>query len=241
MIDNILDFIIKSFPEILYGIIAFVIGCLAALAELLSRYRNFRQICSIRASRVYLLINGFAAIFAYAFVVQFNIGQSGLLRVILAGTSSLVILRSSFASIKVGNKNIEAGIGAILQVFLSSADRSFDQRRSNEELSAIENVMKTVNFDKAKLALPTTCFTIMKNVSQDEQDRISADVKKLSSSNLDNNTKSINLGILLTNVTGLPLLEKAVQVLIGSIQGEGNTPSPEDKLNQIIDKLSDGK
>jgi len=46
---------------------------------------------------------------------------------------------------------------------------------------------------------------------------------------------------LLTNVTGLPLLEKAVQVLIGSIQGEGNTPSPEDKLNQIIDKLSDGK
>jgi hypothetical protein len=226
-----------NLPEIFNGLIAFFIGCLAALAELLSRYKNFRQICSIRASQIYLLINGIASLLAYIFVVQFNIGQEGILRVILAGTASLVILRSSFANIKVGEKKVEAGIGAILQVFLNAADRSFDQKRSDHELSVIESVMEDVNFEKAKLALPITCFTIMKNVSQEEQDRVSADVKKLSGSNLDNKTKCINLGILLANITGLELLQKSVQVLSNSISNSG-AESPEEKLNRIMSQLS---
>lgn len=230
-----------NIPELINCGIAFLIGLLAALAELLSRYKNFKQICIVGASLVYLTLNGIGALLAYIFAVQFNIGPAGIIRVILAGTSSLLILRSSFANIKVGDKKMDAGLGAILQVFLNTADRSFDQRRSDNELTVIEEVMKNVVFEKAKLSLPITCFTIMKNVSQEEQDRISADVKKLASGNLDNKTKSINLGILLANVTGLNLLKKAVQVLSSSISQDSIEPSPEEKLDQIMDKLSKKK
>jgi hypothetical protein len=229
--------------NILYYLIAFIIGSLTALAELLSRYKNFSQIWKIKASRIYLVINGVAAILAYLFIVEFDIAKNlGIFRVLLAGTSSLFILRSSFANIKVGDKTIEIGAGAILQVFLNTADRSFDQTRSNKELSVVKEVMKNVDFDKAKLALPTTCFNIMKNVSKEEQDRVSSDVKKLSDSDLDNHTKSVNLGILLSKITNLILLESAVESLSDSIVLEGGSLTPKEKLNQLINnKLSDGK
>lgn len=224
--------------EILYGFFAFLVGCLAAIAELLSRYKNFSQILTINASRVYLLINGIASVLAYVIVLQFNIAKGhAIFQILIAGSSALLILRSSVANIKIGEKNAEIGIASILQVFLNAADRSFDQKRSDDELTVVERVMANVDFEKAKLALPTTCFTVLKNVPQEEQVRISSDVNKLSTGNLDSKTKSLNLGIILSGTTGLDLLEKAVTVLGDSIKVDGGKPTPTEQLDEILNNL----
>lgn len=225
--------------EYLYVFLALLIGCLAAFAELLSRYHDPLKILKLNASRIYILINGFTSIVAYFFLLEFGIlKENAIGRIVLAGTSALVILRSSLANIKVGEKNIDAGPAVILQVFLNWADRAFDQKRSKTELSSIKQVMEKVDFDKAKLAIPTTCFTIMKNLSQEEQDSISAEVEKLSKSDLDNQTKSLTLGIILSHITGLDLLERAVNVLEDSIAFNGDRKSDLDKLNELLERLT---
>jgi hypothetical protein len=222
--------------DIPFATIAFLLGCLTAFAELLSRYNQLRQIMTLKPSLIYLLINGITSGLAYIFLVEMEMLNENVIgRVFLAGSSAMIILRSSLASIKVGDRNIEAGGAAILQVFLNSADRAFDRMRSQSEIEQIERVMKDVSFEKAKLALPMTCFTIMKNVSQDEQDLISGEVKKLEEVAFDNHTKAINLGTVLMNVTGIDLLEKSVKVLGKSITREiskaGKTDNSEGASN----------
>ncbi|MDB5024308.1 MAG: hypothetical protein JWP78_2063 [Mucilaginibacter sp.] len=216
----------------------FVLGCLVAIAELLSRYKNFSQIIKVFASWVYLAINGLASVLAYYLVLQFNIATGhSVFQIFIAGTSALAILRSSIANIKVGDKQADIGFSAILQVYLNAADRAFDQHRSDNELTEVEIIMEKVDFEKAKLALPTICFTIMKNVPQEEQLRVSTEVNKLSKGSLlDNKTKSLNLGIILSSMTGLKLLKKAVMVLEESISINGG-PTPVERLDEILNKL----
>jgi hypothetical protein len=217
-------------------LIALFIGVIAAFAELLSRYKTIAPILCSWPSNLYLLINSISSGIAYYFIVRFNVIENEVWRVVLAGTSSIVILRSSFANIKVGDKNIDAGIGAIVQVFLNYADRSFDQIRAENDLIEIKKIMSEVDFDKAKLALPVTCFIIMKNISIEEQDKISRDVKVLTDHNLDNLTKSINLGIILAGVTKTKLLAKAVESLEESIK---YNPVDSGVVNQSITEQLD--
>jgi hypothetical protein len=230
---------IRLIMEIFEGFLAFLIGGLAAIAELLSRYKSLSRILSVGASWVYLIINGFASIMAFVIVVQFDIAKDhAIFQILIAGSSAMIILRSSVANIKIGDKNAEIGIAAILQVFLHTADRAFDQKRSDYELGEIKEIMDGVNFDRAKLDLPTTCFTVMKNVPEDEQKRISKEVSKLSSGDLDSKTKSLNLGIILAGMTGIPLLKKVVAVHKPAIMIEGGDVTPSEKLDEILNKLS---
>jgi len=219
-------------------LIAFLIGCTSAYSELLSRYKSPWQIIKIPAGLAYLFINGIASVIAYILVHKFKIADGNIVfQTVIAGTSALIILRSSIANIKVGEKTTDVGIAAILQVFLNAADRSFDQIRSDNELSKVSKLMENVDFEKAKLALPITCFNSMRNVPQDEQKQVSSDVEKLSKENLDNNTKAINLGILLAKSTELKLLEKAVSTLNASIINDGNKRTSSQQLEEILNKL----
>jgi hypothetical protein len=224
--------------ETLLYFISFLIGCMAATAELLSRYKKIRQIVAVPASWVYLAINGVASCCGYYIVAKYEIAKDNpVFQVLIAGTSALVILRSSVASIKIGDKQTDIGVASILQVFLNTADRAFDQTRSESELSEVEKIMSGIDFEKAKLALPTTCFTIMKNVPEAEQKLISEEVNNLSKANLDDATKSLNLGIILTGMTDLRLLKKAVAVLQKSIQIDNQHKTKSQLLEEALINL----
>jgi hypothetical protein len=218
-----------------YAILAMGLGFLAAFAELLSRYQDPKQILTTGSSIIYMLINGVASFLAYWFIDNQKFTTNEITKVIVAGTSALVLLRSSLASIKVGEKQVEAGFASILQVFLTWADRSFDQRKARADLPDVKPMMAGIDFEKAKLALPTTCFKIMKNVTQEEQDKIASEVAILTQSSLDNNVKCINLGILLMELTGAQLLNQAIDVLGGSITGKQEDDLT--KLDALLNKF----
>ena len=203
---------------------AFLIGCVSGLAELASRYKDHPvRMLSYFSSNIYLLINGFCSVLALWFISEFdiNIGSVGETepgRIILAGLSSMLILRSSFASIKQGDKSIDAGFAAISQVFLNSADRSFDQKRSYKNLQKVSKIVKDIDFDKAQKSLPTLCLTLMKNTSIEEQRVIGKEVANLNKLDIDNFTKSILLVIIISEITDTELLKEAVDTLYDSIK-----------------------
>jgi len=220
-------------------LLAFLIGFAAAFAELLSRYSDPKKIFSTYPSWVYLFINAGTSALVYYLLVEFKWleGTNESMRVLAAGTSAMAILRSSFASIKIGGKQVEAGLASILQVFLNWADRAFDQYRSSSNLTEVKRIMTNVDFKKAMTALPTTCFNSMKSVPDDEQKRVGTDLVALSENDdLDDTTKAINLGSILADVTGLQLLDKAKSTLFDSIKKDENDQGQETDRKELLRK-----
>ncbi len=223
-------------------IITFLVGCISALAELLSRYDRIGQIFAFFSSWIYLFINGSAAILAYWFISEYNLDFGTLTKteigkIVIAGTSSMIILRSSFASIKNGNKNIEAGLAAITSVFLRNADRVLDRKRSIEDYKEIEQIMQNVAFNKAKVDLPLICLGMMKNVTLEEQQLLANDIIKLSEKAVSEKAKSINLGVLVSDTTGLKLLKEVVSSNMDIFsREEGKENEKTQKINELLNK-----
>jgi hypothetical protein len=206
----------------IYYFIAFLCGYGAALAELLSRYSDgVKRIFQLKESNFYLVLNGAIALIAYAAIKQYSLSgyleNSPLSQAIVAGFSAMALLRSSIASIKLGQTTVQAGLAPILQVFLNTVDRAFDRKRSQMNIAEIKEIMKDVDFGKAVKSLPTTCLSLMQNVSHDEGAKMGADVLELENNAMEQEAKAIILGIIINKVTGPDLLRSAVNSLKNSI------------------------
>ncbi|MBI9082978.1 MAG: hypothetical protein JEZ11_05225 [Desulfobacterales bacterium] len=227
--------------------IVFLIGFTFALAELLSRYDRLGQIFHYLSSWIYFLINGFTSVFGYWLLTEFKIDLGPLTandsgRILLAGGSSMIILRSSFASLKIGDSNFEAGFASITNIFLKAADRTFDQKRSISDYNKIKEIMKNVDFELLKIDLPITCLNVMKNVPSDEQKLLGDEVNRISIDTQSNFTKSVNLGILVAKTTGIDLLRTVVTALVheGKTQLEERytlQSDREEKIKQLLERL----
>ena len=203
------------------------LGAFLALSELLSRYRNLRSILCSASAWMYMIINIVASFFCYYLASEYQdkvtFFSNPLIRVLLSGFSAMVILRSSFYSYhdKDSNKTINIGIAAILQTFLDVSERSFDQEQSISTITKVTEIMKEVDFNKASSELTTTCLNLMHNVSSEEQKRLSDSIKTLAdSTEFSNEAKSINLGIILSKITGSELLKQAVMSHQGTLKIE---------------------
>lgn len=175
----------------------------------------------------YMSINGLASIAVYYFIPKLDI-SFGIFtstewgKVLLAGLSAMFILRSSFFSYhdKDSKKSINVGISTILQIFLDSAERSFDQEQSVDNLKRISSIMQDIDFTKAEKDLTVLCLNLMQNVSSEEQKKLAESIKNLSEPNAVQHelTKSVTLGITLAKITGIKLLEEAVSTLGNEIK-----------------------
>jgi len=225
-------------------LITFFVGCISALAELLSRYDRIGQIFAFLSSWVYFLINGFAAVLAYWFISEYNLDfgiltETEIGKILISGTSSMIILRSSFANIKSGNQNIEAGLASITNVFLKNADRTFDRKRSINDYKAIHEIMNDIDFSKSKLDLPLICLGMMKNVTLEEQQLLANDILKLSTESYSPKAKAINLGVLVSATTGLNLLKEVISSNkdIFANEVEGTESEKALKINELLNKF----
>lgn len=232
--------------EMLLWVLVFSIGIATALAELLSRYNYSLKVFKVTPSYIYLLINGLSSLIAYYFILTYNIdfgpwSENSIGKAIAAGVASSIILRSSVASIKTGDKTFEAGLAPVVQVFLNTADRAFDQKRSANDIEEIANIMRGVKFDLAKKNLPPICFRLLNNISDDETKIIGEEISNLDKAeNVDKYTKTLDLGIILERITGLNLLRVAVSSLGDVIKNEEATSRQKDKetISDLINKLN---
>lgn len=221
------------------------LGLFLALSELLSRYRNVRLIFQSGSAWTYMLINGFTSCISYYFIYHNKLTFGDFTKtevgtVLFAGFSAMFVLRSSFFSYydKDSGKTVSIGLAAILEIFLDTAERSFDQEQSVCILKVVKNIMKDVDFAKASLDLTATCLNLMQNVSTDEQKQLSESLKSVSEKGITSNeTKSLNLGILLSRITGVTLLAQAVESCFETIKISSKDQAIFSNLDALKGKL----
>lgn len=199
------------------------IGVLTGWTELAQRYRDSPTgPLKTWAGWTYIGVNGAAALGALWLVRELKLGtEVGLpkdvAQVLLAGAGAMAFFRSSFFTIRVGDKDLPLGPAAVLQVILNAADRAYDRQRAAERSAAVSRIMANVSFDRAKQPLTAYCITLMQNVGQAEATRLGEDVQNLEKAAMGPRSKASNLGLLLMGVVGEETLETAVKDLASVI------------------------
>ena len=90
-------------------------------------------------------------------------------QVLLRSISAMAFFRTSLFVIRAGDRDVNVGPAAFLQIFLVAADRSVDRHRASARSGTVAKVMKGVDFDKAIDVLPSYCVALMQNVSTEDQ------------------------------------------------------------------------
>jgi hypothetical protein len=139
-------------------------------------------------------------------------------QVLLAGVGGMAVLRASVLTLKVQDQDIGVGPAAILQIYMNVADRATDRTRAQARAHAIAKLMKDVDFDKAKVSLPATCFALMQNVGAEEQKIISNQVNGLEGVEIAPAVKSTILGLSLLDIVGEGALQSAIDLLGADIK-----------------------
>lgn len=205
---------------------AIALGAGVGLAELVSRYRDEPSALPKSLSFwVYLLLNAGASAFAYALIRVFgwtfgleDSPARGATQVLVAGLAAMALFRSSLLNLKIGDQDVSVGPNALLTSLLNVADRSVDRRRAAQRSRSVGQTMANVSFEKARLALPAYCLQLMQNVSLEEQQKLRTAVDALDVTEMPDDLKTLNLGLLLMNTVGPAVLNAAVKDLGARIQ-----------------------
>jgi hypothetical protein len=211
------------------------IGLMVGATELMGRYRDkpFRPLLSWPGA-FYMTVNAGASALAFFLMNELKVAPSKpAIAVALAGIGAMAFFRSGIFIVKIGNNDVSVGPNLVLQILLRALDREYDRARAIERSFPIADIMDGISFDDAKLALPSLCFSLMQNVSDEEISGINADVKQLSESTISPASKSLSLGLSLFNVVGEETLRAAVQILDSAIMSRDYTPVPKNLLIEL--------
>jgi hypothetical protein len=202
-------------------IVAAGLGLGVGLTELVTRYRD--EPTALRNSVgfwLYILLNAAAGAAALELIRIFgwNFGFApGTERIatqaIVAGLAATTVFRSSFLNLKVGDEDVGIGPSALLASLLSVVDRSVDRHRAAQRSRLISTIMKGVSFKKASLSLSAYCLQLMQNLPLDEQQKLRNAVDAVGLADMEEELKTLNLGLLLLNTVGAGVLTAAVRDL----------------------------
>lgn len=201
-----------------------VFGAGVGASELIARYKDapFGAARSAAAGW-YIFVNAAAAAAAYVLIVKFDffagVNHKEWVEFLVAVFGSMAFFRSSLFTMKVGEADVAVGPGIFFQVLLHATDRACDRSRAEPRSALAKCIMSGVSFKQARDALPSFCFELMQNFPADEQQQFRQAVDALSSAEMLDSVKALNLGLMLMNVVGSQVLEAAVRTLGEKIQG----------------------
>lgn len=200
---------------------AAALGAVVGLTELITRYRD-QPSALLRSISfwIYLAMNAAASagalalmrVFAWDFGIQ-DPPALAVTQVLVAGLAAMTLFRSSLFNLRIGADDVAIGPNAVLTSLLNVVDRAVDRRRAADRSKSIVAIMSEVSFGKAKIALPAYCLQLMQNVPREEQEKLRTAVEALGRADMDEDLKSLKLGLLLTNTVGPGVLTAAVRDL----------------------------
>jgi len=202
-------------------IVAAGLGLGVGLTELVTRYRD--EPAALRTSVgfwLYIVLNAAASAAALQLIHIFgwNFGlvpgpARSITQAIVAGLTAVTVFRSSFLNLKVGDEDVGIGPSALLTSLLSVVDRSVDRHRAAQRSRLISTIMSGVSFKKASISLSAYCLQLMQNIPLDEQQKLRNAVDAVGLASMDEELKTLNLGLLLLNTVGPAVLTAAVRDL----------------------------
>ncbi len=214
--------------NILHYFFAGFFGLLVGATELLTRYKDSPHSALLNVpAYFYIAVNISAAAFALFLIEKFSLkfsdANNELISVLVAGTGAMAFFRSSLFVYRVGDKDIPLGPGIVFQILLEVSDRSVDRERAGPRAVTVTRIMENVIYTKAMHSLPIYCFSLMQNVSADEQATLASEIAQLTnSSTMSDTVKAHALGLALMNIVG----EKVLQAAVNSLQYEIKQPAP---------------
>ena len=192
-------------------------------AELLSRYRDDpKRLLTADPTVIYVTVNVIAGIAALALVKEFEVyGNAGtpkphrlVYEALLASFGAIAFFRTSFFTARIGNADIGIGPSTLLKSLLDASDLMVDREQALGRADQVREVMKDIDFDKAKVALPVLCFSLVQGVTEEQQKLVAEQVRKLVDDvSMEPSVKATILGVYLIRQVGAPVLERAVTVL----------------------------
>jgi hypothetical protein len=212
-------------------VLAFAVGLGTSLVELLSRYRDepIKVIATSHFAWVYLLLNGFLAIFAHLALLDagFGEGASQIGRAGLATASGLgaaVILRSRVFTARLGDEQVSIGPGYVVDQLLNIIDAQIDRRRALQRVRIVVDVMKAKDFDGSRIHSSTMITGSRQNLSLQDQKELASLIREVDDRTIPDQEKAYALGFILLDFMGEEFL-KAVAVNLPTIE-EGTASNP---------------
>lgn len=203
---------------------AAALGALIGLTELISRYRDepIHALTSLPAS-LYTAINALASlaaiylidVFKWRFGLDADTPEAVLrvTQVLVGGMAAMALFRSALFNVRVGDGDVGIGPNGILQVLLDAADRAVDRNRALPRARRVAEILKDVEFDKARGLLPAFCFALMQNLPQAAQETAGTEIRALAASDMDERGKVLIMGLTLMNLVGEDVLRAAAEAL----------------------------
>lgn len=204
------------------------IGAAVGAGELVARYRDAPlKAASSPSGIIYIGINALASVVALLLIDKFkwNFGIEDpdarfATQLLVAGFGAMALFRSSLFIVRVGNSDVAVGPSGFLQIILAAADRGVDRGQAKSRADTVAEIMKDVDFTKARLELPMTCFALLQNVPGEEQQAVSREIKQIAEADVSHHAKVLSLGLTLINVVGELSLRAAVRALGQQIKFE---------------------
>jgi hypothetical protein len=194
---------------------------------LLTRHKDYPARAASSAPSIgYLLLNGVLSVLALL-VCQISPPDflkngselDSLKTVLVVGFGAAAFFRSSFFKLRTPDGDISVGPGLIIEVFLHVIDDSVDRTLGERRLDEVSEIMDGIDFTKAAKALPTYCFAALKGLAPEAQQQFAIQIKALAdATDIDNQTKSMSLGLAIMALTGKSILKKAVDKLRPTIK-----------------------
>jgi hypothetical protein len=189
-------------------------------AELTERYRDDpARLFTADPTIIYVCVNIAAAVGALALVREFAVFDDtnphrAIYEVLLASFGSIAFFRSSLFTARVAGEDVDVGPSTLLKSLLETSDRMINRSQARDRADDAAAIMARVEYAKACAALPAFCLTAVENVTKEDQDRIGADIAKLTlAPDMSDPQRSILLGIYLMRVVGPHVLARAVNAL----------------------------
>jgi hypothetical protein len=211
-----------------------LLGGSVGTAELLSRYRDAPTYVLLSPPGLgYIIINAAASLLAMGIVLAFDwrFGASGkaageATQVLMAGFGAMALFRSSLLTVKAGNDDVGIGPSSVLSIMMAASDRSADRLRAADRAGRIHQIMADVSYEKAAEALPTVAVALMQNLGPADVAALNVDLDALKSKRLPDETKSLLLGLKITNVVSTAVLSAAKESLGASIIRDSQAAAP---------------
>lgn len=225
--------------ETINFILVFLFGFLFGFSELLQRYQpkyTFKEFMAW----FYIILNGIVSLVALLVIKSFkgesimNFNEIEINNILLAGFSGMMILRSSFYSIKYKDENINIGLGTIFQVFLNSVEKKMKNHAGAYRMNEMHEIMKTVNFELAKDELPTLCVSFIENFSKEDDTNLSKFIADIAAFEISNINKSLQLGRYIAEYCDEEILKTAIEkldkIICNNIKNNIENNKKEDEL-----------
>jgi exonuclease VII small subunit len=210
-------------------LLVFLLGTIFGFAELLQRYPEAKYNFRVFLSHLFIFINGLISIISFLFIKSFK-GQelTGITsieygNIIISGLGGMMILRSSIFSISHHGKKVDIGFAPIFQVFLDVVEKKMKNGAAALRVEAIDKIMKNVDFNLAKVELPTLCTRFIDNFTPEDKKNLETEIKAIDEIDIDNSNKSLQLGRAISIYCDEEILNMAILKLPHILKSDQNS------------------